>query len=148
MEYIYKENKNYYEESKFDSDIISNDGTISELESCDSYNELEEEQNLQNEIDISKLCPSLAKCIDPNYKLKEEYQEKINKIDWMPPKQPGLNNSLPIINLNKKDDIINNIINNIRNYKKLNMHLLEYITNLEKKDLIKIINEYNNLLNN
>ena len=46
------------------------------------------------------------------------------------------------------DNIINNIINNIRNYKKLNMYLLEYITNLEKKDLIKIINEYNNLLNN
>lgn len=38
MDYIYKENKNYYEENKFDSDIISNDVTISELESCNSYN--------------------------------------------------------------------------------------------------------------
>jgi hypothetical protein len=104
--------------------------------------------NDDNKIDLNKLSPNLAKYFNSEKKFDIQ-------TDWKPPEFNGLNNSFQIIpkyyqTLSVKNKIIKvdyfqMIIDDIRNFRKLNEQQLIFIKNLDDERKQKIIIEFNEL---
>lgn len=107
-----------------------------------------------NEIDLNKLSPSLIKYfnIDINNNTNINTNKNI-QTDWEPPKHHGLNNSFIIIpNYYMKSgekilkvDYYEMILDDIRNFRKLNDHQLNFIKNLDNDSKQKLFIEFNKL---
>ncbi len=100
-----------------------------------------------NDIDLSKLSPSLIKYFNI------DINNNTTQTDWEPPKHHGLNNSFIIIpNYYMKTgekilkvDYYEMIIDDIRNFRKLNDHQLNFIKNLDDDSKQKLFIEFNKL---
>jgi hypothetical protein len=105
-----------------------------------------------NEIQCKNIAPKLAKAIN----VPTEIEEKNLNTDWKPPDTYGLSNSRPIIqqyyfkdglqNLRSSFNYLNNIHDDIRNYRKLEDYQLNYIKNLDNEEKDQIIKLYNEVL--
>jgi hypothetical protein len=108
------------------------------------------DDEVENEIDLSKLSPSLIKYfnIDINNNTSKNIQT-----DWKPPKHHGLNNSFIIIpeyyrktgEKILKVDYYDIILDDIRNCRKLNDHQLNFIKKLDDDSKQKLFVEFNKL---
>ena len=115
----------------------------------DIDSDIDSDINDDDRIELYKLSPSLIRLFDKNN--KNIYD---NQIDWEPPKINGLNNSTAIIPdyQKRKDQTILNvdyydmIIEDIRNFRKLNEYQLSFIKNLDDESKQKIIIEFNKLI--
>jgi hypothetical protein len=110
-----------------------------------------EEDNEDNEeINLNKLSHSLIKYLSNDSLINQNI-----KSNWVPPTENGLNNSPVIIPeyyfINKENifniDYYNIIIDDIRNYRKLNEYQLEYIKKLNHEYKFNVILEFNKLFN-
>ena len=109
-----------------------------------------EESETQNlSINMDQLSPSLLKYFENTYK----HDDNIIRTDWKPPKNHGLSNSFIIIPqyYNKSGekilsvDYYNMIIDDIRNYRKLNEYQLNYIRELDDERKQSLFIELNKL---
>ena len=115
----------------------------------DIDSDIDSDINDDDRIELYKLSPSLIRLFDKNN--KNIYD---NQIDWEPPKINGLNNSTAIIPdyQKRKDQTILNvdyydmIIEDIRNFRKLNEYQLSFIKKLDDESKQKIIIEFNKLI--
>jgi|LakMenE18May11ns_1017448.scaffolds.fasta_scaffold9953960_6 hypothetical protein len=111
--------------------------------------DIDSDINGDDRIELYKLSPSLIRLFDKNN--KNIYD---NQIDWEPPKINGLNNSTAIIPdyQKRKDqtiltvDYYDMIIEDIRNFRKLNEYQLSFIKKLDDESKQKIIIEFNKLI--
>lgn len=110
----------------------------------------ESKEEIDNEIDLSNVSPSLIKYFNVN--MNNNTSKDINT-DWQPPKHHGLNNSFIIIpNYYMKSgekilkvDYYDMILDDIRNCRKLNNNQLNFIKNLDDDSKQKLFIELNNL---
>ena len=94
------------------------------------------------------MSPSLIKYFNPDSNIN-----KFDQNEWEPPKRHGLNNSFIIIPqyYRKSEDKIlkidyyEMIIDDIRNFRKLNEYQLNFIKNLDDERKQKLFVELNNL---
>lgn len=113
--------------------------------------ELKEE--IDNEIDLSKLSPSLIKYFNVDINTNTSNINKNIQTDWYPPKHHGLKNSFIIIpDYYKKHgekilkvDYYDMILDDIRNFRKLNDNQLNFIKNLDDDSKQKLFIEFNEL---
>jgi len=115
---------------------------------------VENETETKNELDLSKLSPSLIKYFNINTNTDIDTNTCNKKdSDWNPPETPGLNNSFRIIpeyymKKNKQMidiDYFDIIIDDIRNLRKLNDHQLNFIKTLNNDEKQTIFIELNKL---
>jgi hypothetical protein len=111
-------------------------------------NIMSESENDSN-IDLEKLSPSLINYFKDDHNINKNIQT-----DWVPSKTHGLNNSFIIIPeyYHKKGEKVlklhyyEMIIDDIRNFRKLNEHQLNFIKNLDDENKQELFLEFNKLI--
>jgi Fe-S cluster assembly iron-binding protein IscA len=119
-----------------------------------STTESEDEENESHELSINmdQISPSLLKYFENTY--KHNNNNDVIRSDWKPPKTHGLTNSFIIIPqyYNKSGekilsvDYYNMIIDDIRNFRKLNDYQLDYIKELDNESKQTLFLEFNKLM--
>ena len=112
----------------------------------------EENESQDLSINTDQISPSLLKYFENTNKNNNNNNDTI-KTDWKPPKTHGLSNSFIIIPqyYNKSGekilsvDYYNMVLDDIRNFRKLNEYQLEYIKQLDDESKQNIFVEFNKL---
>ena len=107
----------------------------------------------KEEIDLSNLSPSLIKYFNVDINNSNSNTSKHINTDWQPPKYHGLNNSFIIIpDYYKKSgekilkvNYYDMILDDIRNFRKLNDYQIVFIKNLDDDSKQKLFTEFNKL---
>lgn len=121
----------------------------------DSLSNIINSNQSSNDIQCENISPNLANLLNIYYN-KKCCEKSSKESSWRIPSTNGLENSNEIIpsyyftnhDYNKifNIDYFNIIIDDIKNMRPLNKHQVKYITNIDKENLIIIINIFNNVI--